>query len=73
VPWAGIAGCDAEAVEDDPDDVDEDAVDEDAVVVVAALAAPRKLAPTAPPVIVATPRAPPTSILRTGFMGMVPL
>jgi hypothetical protein len=54
------------------EDVDEEDVDEEDVDVVAALAEPRKLAPTAPPVTVATARAPPTSTLRRGFMGVVP-
>jgi hypothetical protein len=52
------------------EDVDEDAVD--AVDAVDALAEPRKLAPTAPPVTVATARAPPARTLRRGFIGVVP-
>jgi hypothetical protein len=65
-----MAGGDAVAVEDDVDDPDEDAVD--VVDVVAALAEPRRLAPMAPPVTVAATRAPPTSTLRKGFIGVVP-
>src|SRR5579862_633039 len=50
------------------DDVD----DVELVEVVAALAVPRKLAPRAPPVMLARPTAPATAIFRMGVMSVVP-